>query len=303
MEAVITQQYWQIIHSTLQEIWAITEPQIEDAAVRYNTPIELYYYAELGLDYFSVAEFQRRDPFSNPEQFEKLFARLDVKGVIVPTRDEGRYQVSEGARNAVRRIVQAGDDQLLKFESVCDLDLDRLLSFLKQIVLANNAASEPPEKWAVATRFHTATRHSPHVIQIRECLMDLYAYRDDSHLAAARPYFNEAGIVWSAFICVCNGQGMTAEKIAETQSFRGYEAEDYAPALEAAVDAGWIEATQTRGEYRPTDKGKEMREQVEKLTDEYFYRPWAMLSTSALDEFHDLLLKLRDQLHGFRKSI
>ena len=221
----------------------------------------------------------------------------------MPTREEGRYQVSERSRDAVRRIVQAGDEQLLKFESVADLDLDRLLSFLKQVILANNAALEPPEKWAIVKRFRTATRNSPRLIQIRECLMDLYAYRDDSHLAAARPYFNEAGIVWTAFSSVCNGQAVTAEKIAEALSSHGYEAEEYAAALEAAVDAGWIEESETPGVYRPTDKGRDMREQVEKLTDEYFYRPWAMLSATALDEFHDLLLTLRDQLHGFRKSI
>jgi hypothetical protein len=266
-----------------------------------NIPVELYYYAELGLEYFSVEEFQRRDPFTNPEQFEKLFARLDIHDWIIPTPDEGRYQVPEKSRNAVRRIMQAGDDKLLKFEPLASLDLDRLLSFLKQLVLANNASPEPPEKWAIAQRFHTATRQSPRIIQIRECLMDLYAYRDDSHLAAARPYFGEVGIVWNAFVSVCNGQAVTAQQIAESLTFRGYEAENYTAALVAAVDAGWLEEAETSGAYRPTQKGRDMREQVEKLTDEYFYRPWAMLSAAALDEFHELLLKLRDQLHGFGK--
>ena len=54
----------------------ITEPHIEEAAIRNNVPIELYYCSELGMESFSGKEFGQRDPFSNPEKFEKLFARL-----------------------------------------------------------------------------------------------------------------------------------------------------------------------------------------------------------------------------------
>src|SRR5689334_10225899 len=182
METITIFKFWPLIHSVLQEIWAITEPQIEDAAVQNNIPVELYYYAEFGLKYFSVEEFQRRDPFSNPEQFERQFARLEVKDWIAPSGDGGRYQVKDKSRESVRRIIQAGDACLVQFESISQVDLERLLALLKQILLANNAAPEPPEKYAIASRFRVATGKSPAIVQIRECLMDLFAYRDDSHL-------------------------------------------------------------------------------------------------------------------------
>lgn len=301
MEKVSLQHFWTLLHSVIQEIWSITEPHIEEAAVRNNIPVELYYYAELGLDYFSIEEFQQRDPFSNPEQFENNFAQLEVKGWIVPAHEGGRYRVPEKVRQAVRRIVQAGDDHLLKFPAASDPDLDRLLAYLKQTILSNNAALEPPEKWAIVKRFRTATRNSPVIVQIRECLMDLYAYRDDSHLSAARPYFTDAGIVWNAFGAVCGGSAVTAEQIAESMPFRGYEAEAYAAALKAAQEAGWVEVTDAPGVYRPTPKGLEMRERVEVLTDEYFYRPWEIFTDDKLDDFHHLLENFREQLHRFGK--
>jgi hypothetical protein len=296
-------RYWSLIHSAIRELWAITEPRIEDAAIRHNLPVELYYYAELGLEYFSVEDFQRRDPFSNPEQFEKLFARLEIKDWILPTRESGRYQVPEKAREAVRRLVAAGDEKLLKFEALARTDLSRLLIFLKRIVLANNAAPEPPEKWATAVRFHTATRNSPVIVQIRECLMDIFAYRDDAHLSAARPYFNEAGIVWNAFSAVCGGNAVSATQIAEETAFRGYEARDFDLALQAAVEAGWVEPAGQPRTFRPTVKGLEMRAQVEKLTEDYFYAPWQDLSLPELDEVRDLLASLREELHEFRKTL
>lgn len=279
----------------------ITEPHIEEAAVRNEIPIELYYCSELGMESFSVEEFRGRDPFSNPEKFEKLFARLEIKDWIVPAHESGRYQVPEKARQAVRQIVQAGDAQLVKLALGMEADHDRLLSHLKPIILANNATAEPPEKWAITNRFRVATRNSPVIVQIRESLMDLLAFHDDAHLSAARPYFSEAGIVWSAFGCVRRDHTMTAEKIAEVLAFRGYDAEHYAAALQAAVQAGWLESNDLPGTYRPTSKGQDMHAQVDKLTDEYFFRPWAVLSQNELDELYGLLEKLREQLHGVKK--
>lgn len=301
METTSLGKYWHLIQSNIREIWAITEPHIEETAVRNNIPIELYYYAELGLDTFSIKEFQHRDPFSNPEQFERLFPRLELKGWIIPMREAGRYEVTERARDAVRQIVQAGDAQLVKFEPAPELNLERLLSFLKQIVLANNAAPEPPEKWAIARRFHVAHKNSPVIVQIRECLMDLFAYRDDAHLSAARPHFNQAGIVWSVLGAVATGSAVTALKMTETMAFRGYDTYEYEAALKAACAVGWL-AADAPDTFRPTALGTELREQVEKLTDEYFYRPWAAFPPDELEEFYNLLTKLREQLHGFKKD-
>jgi len=301
METTSLTKFWLLIHSIIKEFWAITEPHIEEAAIRNNIPVELYYYSELGLEFFSIEEFQQRDPFSNPEQFNRLFPRLEIKGWIIPTRDEGRYEVTEGAREGVRQIVQAGDARLAGFESMADVDLDRPLQLLKRIIAANKSAPEPPPKWATDKRFHAANENSPAIVQIRECLMDIFAYRDDAHLTAARPHFNQAGIVWNVLGAVATESAVTAEKMAETMEFRGYETHNYEVAINAAIEVGWLEEADAAGTFRPTAKGKELREQVEKLTDEYFYRPWAIFSQSELDEFYDLLTKLRGQLHGFKK--
>ena len=294
-------KFWSLMYSVIQEFWSITEPHIEEAAVRDEIPIELYYYSELGLDYFSIEEFQNRDPFSNTEKFESLFARLDVKGWIEPVPKE-RYQVTKQAREAVRHIIQAGDAHLMGFEPAAGLDLGGLAILLKQIVMANDAASEPPRKWAINKRFRVAEKNSPVIVQIREYLMDLFAYRDDSHLSAARPYFNQAGIVWSVLGSLWKGEALTPEKMAESLAFRGYDTFDYQIAIQAAVEVGWVEEAEVPGVFHPTGQGKEIREQVEKLTNEYFYTPWSVMTQDELDEMFVLLMKLRDQLDAYRKS-
>jgi hypothetical protein len=295
-------RFWPLIYSVVREFWEITEPYIEDAAVKNDVPIELYFYSELGLDYFSVEDFQKRDPFTNPLQFEKMFARFEIKDWIFPTHDE-RYQVSNKAREAVRMIVRAGNARLAGFDSIPGRELKHLEGLLRQLVTANLDAPEPPEKWAIIKRFRTADEQSSLIIHIKESLMDLFAYRDDSHLSAAHPYFGQAGIVWIVLGALWNRDALNAGQMVDAMAFRSYEEEDFEVAIQAAIEIGWVEAGETPNTYRPTKKGIEIREKVEKLTDEYFYRSWSVLTAEEIDELYTLLEKLRDQLIAFKRSI
>jgi len=294
-------KFWPLIYSIIQEFWSITEPHIEDAAIRNDIPIELYLYSELGLDIFSIANFQKRDPFTNPEQYERVFVRLNVKGWIEPMSD-GSFRVTEHAREAVRHIVQAGDAQLLDFRSIPTNDLARLAILLKQIVAESRVTYEPPERWAIFKRFHVAGENDPVIVRIREYLMDLFAYRDDSHLAAARPHFNQAGIIWIVLGALWNKDAVTAKQMAEKMMFRGYEVSDYEVALQAALEIGWAEVSDRPGAFRLSQGGIELREQAEHLTNEYFYTPWSVLVQAEIDELYQLLANLRDGLNVYRKS-
>ncbi len=295
-------KFWPLMYSIIQEFWSITECHIEDAAAREEIPIELYLYSELGLDSFSTKDFQKRDPFSNPEKFEKNFARLNMKGWIEPLQD-GSSRVTEAAREGVRKIIRAGDEQLLGFCSMPESDLARLTTLLKQIVMECKLSRQPPEKWAIFKRFRVADERSSWITQIREYLMDMYAYRDDSHLSAARPHFNQAGIVWLVLGELWKGGTANAEQMLESMPFRGYELQDYEVAIEAAMEVGWAEPAARPETFRLTQKGKELREEVERLTNEYFYAPWFVLVQDEIDELYDLLTTLRHELDIYRKSL
>lgn len=294
-------KFWPLIYSIIQELWSITEPHIEDAAIRNDIPIELYLYTELGLDTFSLANFKKRDPFTNPEQYERVFVRLNVKGWIEPMSD-GSFRVTEKGRELVRHIVQAGDAQLLDFHSMSTSELERLAILLKQIVAESKVTDEPPEKWAILKRFRVADERDPVMIRIREYLMDLFAYRDDSHLSASRPHFNQAGIVWLVLGALWNKEAVTAKQMAEKMTFRGYEVSDYEVALQAAVEVGWAEMDNRPGTFRLSGPGLELREQAEHLTNEYFYTPWSVLVQAEINELYNLLAKLHDELKVYRKS-
>jgi len=181
------------------------------------------------------------------------------------------------------------------------VNLRKLAILLKQIVTANYAAAEPPQKWAILKRFRVADNSSPWLAQLREYLMDLFAYRDDSHLSASHPHFGQAGIVWSVLGSVWSGSAVNAVQMTESMAFRGYDADDYDVAIQAAVEIGWLESAESPGTFRPTPTGRELREQAEALTNEYFFHPWSALKPEELEELHSLLAKLRDQLRELKK--
>ncbi len=292
---------WYLIYSILQEFGSIIEPHIEEAAIQQNIPIELYSYSEFGLDSFSRQEFQRRDPYSNPQVFDKVFVTLNFKGWIELLPDE-TYLVTEKAREAARRIIQAGDQQLLPFEAFTDINLKRLVALLKQIVMAATMAPEPPEKWSIFKRFRVADKNSPSIVQVRECLMDLYAYRDDCQYAAAHPHFGRAGIIWLVLSSLWKNDTITAEQLAESSLSRGYEIDQYEVALEAAVQIGWAQPTGIAGRFCILQKGRELREQAEQLTNKYFFAPWFALTRAEIRELYSLLLRLKEQLSSFKKD-
>ena len=295
-------KFWPLIYSIVQEFWNITEPHIQDAAIRNDLPFELYLYGELGLDKFSIKDFQRRDPYSNPEQFERLFVRLNIKGWIEPMSD-GSFQVTEKARETARFLIQAGDVQLSDFASMSDHDLKRLLALLKQIVMECCLRPEPPGKWAILKRFRVADEHYPPIMQIREYLMDLFAYRDDSHLSASRPHFNDAGIVWIVLGALWKGDASNAEQMAEKMSFRGYDVEEYEVALQAAMQIGWVEPGNRPDRFCLTEEGTRLREQAEQDTNKYFYAPWSVLTAPETDELYGLLARLYEGLKAYGKSV
>lgn len=280
---------WDLIYDTIRAFWALTEPRIEDAARAGNVPVELYYYAELGLRVFSREHFQKRDPFSNPAQFDRAFQKLAAEDWIVPG-GQGKFVVTEKARDAAREIIRTGDAYLGTLELIAASDAERLKTLLLSIVDANRAAAEPPYKWAAVNRFRAADETSPLLAQIREALMDLFAYRDDAHMSAWHGY-PVSGIAWSAFGMIWSNTAFTPEEIAAHAWFRGYEADDYRRALDELRGRGWINEA---GQVTPV--GKKLRDSVEQLTDAYFYSPWLVLGESQVQELRVRLIELRNHL-------
>ena len=121
-------------------------------------------------------------------------------------------------------------------------------------------------------------------------MLDLFAFRDDAHIAAWRPY-GTSGQVWEALTYVWRGEASTAAELAEkVGDYRRYDEEAYAAALQELVDQGWI--VEEEGAYVATEAGRRLRQAAEDTTDRYFDAAWTALSEAEVVEVKELLEKL-----------
>lgn len=285
---------WPLINETVFQFWGVLHRPINEACEREGLPHVLHDYIEMGLEHFSAEEFARRDPYSNPAGFEGEFATLAEQGWIEP-EGNGRYRVTERARELTAAVVRAGDAYLGTLEPLPSAELERLRALLARVREANLVAAEPPTRWATVRRFRVADADTPALGGIRELGMDLFAYRDDAHTEAWREH-EASGLLWDTFSHVQSGDGRFGAEIASAAAFRGYAAADYDDAIAQLVARGWLAPDGEHGRYRATAEGDRLRTDVEHLTDQYFYAPWAVLADAEVGELRSLLTRLRDRL-------
>lgn len=275
---------WDIIHKIIFAFWDLTNQSIEDAALTQGVSVELCNFGELGMEYFSVEDFRRRDPYTNFEMSD-TFNKWHTEGWLETTEIEGRYRVKQKTRDAVSAVFRAGDDYLATLDILDTRQLEHLVDLMHKVVSAYQDAIEPPAKWALMNRFRVIDKHSPTLGKIREYALDFFARRDDAHLAAWQPYAIE-GYVWNAFSQIWSGKATTIEAIAEVLEWRGYTVEDYALAIEDLCRRGWIELSEVSNDYIITSTGQTIRDDVEQSTNGYFYEP--MLAVLHAKEVYQL---------------
>lgn len=177
-------------------------------------------------------------------------------------------------------------------------DVQRLESLMARLIDQALRSETPPGVWCLQHSRRRAPAESSHALRkIFQYCADLNAFRDDSHMAAWRPY-GVSGAAWEAFNFVVNGLAQDADGLFDQLAYRGYSREDYAAALQTLVARGWL--IEEDGYTRVTDEGRAVYEQVETLTDRYFYAPWFQLSDAACEELHQLFESLNAELKALQ---
>ncbi|MEJ2757867.1 MAG: hypothetical protein P8046_05220 [Anaerolineales bacterium] len=156
---------------------------------------------------------------------------------------------------------------------------------------AADAFSEKPN-FTFARNFEYEDK-TPSLLWVRRHLITLGAYRDDSHIAAWKPY-ELPGHVWETFTFVWQDEAHTPAELAEKLPFRGYTEEDYTQALAQLVERGWLEAAGDR--YTLTEEGRKQRQLAEDKTNENYQAAFAVLSEAELKEVISLLEALTEEI-------
>lgn len=237
----------------------------------------------------TVKDFAQRAAYNNPEPVGQEMEAAAERGWLKAVGD-GQYKLTDKGQEVAKGLFVFADEQFGSVEAPPEVDLERTATLLGKVVKKAHKLPEPADKPAFSwTPMFTRKPSAAPMVRLRRFILDLFAYRDDVHVAAWRAYDIE-GPAWEAFTYVKNGEAGTAAELAEQLPYRSYDEAVYAAALQDVATRGWI--VEQDGKYVATEKGQALRDEAEEATDRYFDAPWAALSEAEMKEVKGLLKKL-----------
>ncbi len=249
----------------------------------------------------SVAKLAVRNPYVARHSLEAGLAKLAEQRLLEPAGAD-EYRITSAGHAAMRRSNEVFS-LLDALEPLPRADVERSASLLLRLVEACLAAPEPLEKPCIAYNRHSdpGAQAAP-LFRILQYVSDLNAFRDDAHLSAWRS-LGVSGPAWEAFTFLWHGEAHTADELAAKLPNRQHTSADYASALRALAQRGWIEPSAgAGGSFQLTGRGKALREKVEDATDRVYYAPWSCFNDAERDELGDLLVRLREALNEMTRT-
>lgn len=251
---------------------------------------------EFDPDPLTVDNFRVRDVYASRSIVQAMLD-LVASETWFDRNERGEYRLTDIGRGIIKQLTERQQHLFTTMRTLYGPDLDRLESLMNRVIDANLNSLTPPGTWCLSHSRRRAPEDSAHTLaKLSQYFSDLNAFRDDSHMAAWRPYDLE-GYVWEAFKFVANGDANTGGAMFEQLAYRGYSRLEYGEALQMLAERGWlVEVEDAPGSYELTDAGRHVNGEAERLTNEYFYAPWSTLSEAEQTDLVKLLKQLRERL-------
>jgi predicted transcriptional regulator len=241
----------------------------------------------------SADHYMRRNCYYHPGTIEHTLTELSDSGLFESTNEAGTYCISDKGKHFIERSEELVLPRWV-MPPVENEHLMQAITLLRRTVAATRVGNLPCDTWSVQTRAEFGrplNADTPPMWHLHVTTFDLWAYRDDAHLAAWRlPYPDLAPRTWEALSVLWRKEAKDAATLAEALKDHGFSADDYAESLNELAARGWVE--ERDGEYTLTPEGEKVRQRAEILTDEYFYTVFSTLSAAERTELNTSLENL-----------
>jgi DNA-binding MarR family transcriptional regulator len=204
--------------------------------------------------------------------------------------ENGKFGLTDEGREVVEGIYELGDRLYAKIKALTGPEMSRLLSLSDRVLRTIKKLPDPAERPAfeLSLLFDRGV-DTPPIVQVRQRILVLLAFREDAHVAAWRPYEPD-GQLWEALTLIWRERASDAAELAEQLPHRNYAKSDYVSALEKLSARGWI--TVRGGRFVIQEQAARMRQEVEEVTDRTFAAAFADLNPAEMREFRELMGKL-----------
>jgi hypothetical protein len=292
-KTVDVKAYWPIMARLQHKLYGLYGPAIWQVGDPANLPEATAEMLEFVLGNFDVNAISadllwQRMPYIAPPMYQHMLAGL-IRAELLVLKADGRYQFTDQARQIGWRIFKAKHQRLSQPQLLLAEQEEELAYMLHRLVHASQVAAQPTHKRWLLSRCSYLAVNAPPMARIVEHLGDLNAFRDDCHLAAWQQHSIDAH-TWEAFTLLWRRGDLSFSDVVEQLHKRGYRSNDYQAALHTLTERGWV--THQTGIYRLTKSGQQLRNSVEKLTDQTYYKPWACLHGHEWAQLYKLLTGL-----------
>lgn len=240
----------------------------------------------------STALLSVRGPYTAAESYQEKLESA-VQADLLIEIDPGKYHLTAQGRLDIQNLMDQGRTLMAEADPF-ELDESRhLAALLDWLVKSCLEASTPPGKWCIRHAWKQMPFFEPPLPYTEQALSCLSAYRDDAHLAAWQASGLSA-VALEALTYIWRSEADSLETLSQKLSYRGHSISVYTNALIQLRKMELIAGSDHS--LRLTVHGHAMRDQIEKTTDGYFFRPWIGLNEIQKKELADLLQRLRDLL-------
>lgn len=239
---------------------------------------------------FTETDLARLLPYNTPASRVERLAALQHKQFLAPVG--AGFRLTPTGHQAIEHIRRMAQRELSKAELLSRPDSSDLANLLSKLTQAIPHAPQPLDKRAfLCSRWTDTGTAAPAITRIDHSLTELARFREDCHFAAWQNA-PVGGLAWETFTTLWRHALGSADELVLKLRYRGGTKRDYAAALLALAELGWIDSAGAAPIFRLTPLGEQVRSAAEEQTDSLFFTPWRTLSPHDLDRLHELLHKL-----------
>lgn len=296
---------WQTTRDAFQALNQAVTPWVQSAIEAaglkgaWGSLMHAYYHDHEPIP-ISVAAWRPHMPFQHPRLQADNLARLATEGWLT-SMGEDAYRLTSQGYQAPRQVHAGLLTGIIEIERRLQVDTARLRQLMGSVYGAIVDAPEPPAKTTMLDYPDFRFAGDSPLAWMRFAVLRIAAYRDDCHHALWMP-LGVSGPTWDALTVLWRGEATTVAGVAETLAARGYGLDEYAVALEALIERGWVEVGREPGVYQITDVGRTLRQAVEDQTQCDFFKPWDELSDAGKEEYRVLMAQLYTELQEISQT-
>jgi len=290
----------QLLWNLMRETWSVLgqhfEPIIEtivaDSGLETRTWGLLLAVLTFEPDHTTPAHLMVRGPYTAAESY---LARLEAAAEMGYLSEvaEGEFYLTPAGRAETQRFIERARHAMVAALPAPGDSVIKLAHYLDQLVRSCLNTQPPPDIWSIRLSHRLMPPIDSPLPFIEQSFSCLAAYRDDAHLAA----WQASGLTataMEALTFIWRAQVDSLDGLVEHLAQRGHHRQVYVDAVSELRKRIFV--TSAQGRLHITKTGQHFRDQVESDTDQYFFKPWAVLKDPGTKDLERLLLKLRDEL-------